>query len=577
MDFRRFRPPVRCLPLLVLLGCLVPPALAAPVNGKVFTVRQPDGSVLSVRVYGDEFYRRMADFDGYTLVRDPETGWVCYAREAAGGDVESTGIAARAGEKAPAGLTRDARPDPDWLDREVARKRARRGQAAAGRLPSPPPPTTGTRLGLCIIIDFPETPGTFTREQIADFCNQAGYTGNGNNGSVRDFFLDVSDGKLDFSHEVYGYHRAAHPRSYYDGPDKESYGAAMLIAEALEALKGQIDFTRFDLNSDGVIDAISAFYAGDAPPENNYALWPHMANFTQTVPLQSFSAQGKSAGDYQMTNIGSSLVIGTFCHECGHMVCKYVDYYDTRQNPTGNGLDTWCLMSAGNQAAEEKNPTPPQPYLRWKSGWLTPTAPVNGANTLPCSLKNALLLTKPGSGGKEHYLLAGFRNTGRMGGYAGSGLAVFHIDENKDGNVEPERTQEKHYEAALVQADGRNDLETAEGRANAEDLFYSGNNTALNASTTPHSNWWDGSASGVVLSAIGAAGGESVTFTFGAATGREDVNRDGAVNAADLALLSAYFAATEAALPFGRESADVNADGKADALDVLQVSRALAP
>ncbi len=40
--------------------------------GELFDLRQPDGSLVPVRIWGDEFYRVVESLDGYTLVRDAE-------------------------------------------------------------------------------------------------------------------------------------------------------------------------------------------------------------------------------------------------------------------------------------------------------------------------------------------------------------------------------------------------------------------------------------------------------------------------------------------------------------------------
>lgn len=52
---------------------------SAPYEGEEFELKQPDGSYVTVKVYGDEFYTRVEGLDGYSLIRDPKTGWICYA------------------------------------------------------------------------------------------------------------------------------------------------------------------------------------------------------------------------------------------------------------------------------------------------------------------------------------------------------------------------------------------------------------------------------------------------------------------------------------------------------------------
>ena len=89
--------------------------------------------------------------------------------------------------------------------------RAAAAPAAAG--------TVGTYVGLCLLIEFPDVPATIPQTEVDNYCNQVGYTGFGNNGSVRDYFADVSDGKLTYTNEVTAYYTAAHNRSYYTDPD----------------------------------------------------------------------------------------------------------------------------------------------------------------------------------------------------------------------------------------------------------------------------------------------------------------------------------------------------------------------
>ena len=60
-------------------------ALAAPHNGDPFPLRQPDGVTVDVLVWGDEFYQRIESLDGYTLIRDPDSGVIVYAELSADG------------------------------------------------------------------------------------------------------------------------------------------------------------------------------------------------------------------------------------------------------------------------------------------------------------------------------------------------------------------------------------------------------------------------------------------------------------------------------------------------------------
>jgi hypothetical protein len=66
---------------------------AAPYNGEVFETEQPDKTIIKAKAYGDEFHHRIESLDGYTLVRDPETKWICYAKlNSETSELVSTGI-----------------------------------------------------------------------------------------------------------------------------------------------------------------------------------------------------------------------------------------------------------------------------------------------------------------------------------------------------------------------------------------------------------------------------------------------------------------------------------------------------
>ena len=63
-----------------LLLLLIQGLQAAPIFHKEYELRQPDGSLVSTFVSGDEFYQDVETADGYSLIRDSVTKWICYAK-----------------------------------------------------------------------------------------------------------------------------------------------------------------------------------------------------------------------------------------------------------------------------------------------------------------------------------------------------------------------------------------------------------------------------------------------------------------------------------------------------------------
>lgn len=90
------------------------------------------------------------------------------------------------------------------------------------------------------------------------------------------------------------------------------------------------------------------------------------------------------------------------------------------------------------------------------------------------------------------------QTTGRDGALPGSGLAVWHIDEARSDNTNPNA-----YKVGLAQADGLRELELSTNQGDANDLFPGGlGKKSFNDRTTPSAKSHAGQATGVALSAI---------------------------------------------------------------------------
>jgi M6 family metalloprotease-like protein len=93
-------------PVLAMLAIgffYVTSVTAAPINGMKTAFTQPDGKVIHLHVYGDEFYARTETEDGYTVVFDSTTRSYYYATLSSdGNELVSTGV--RAGSADPQAL-----------------------------------------------------------------------------------------------------------------------------------------------------------------------------------------------------------------------------------------------------------------------------------------------------------------------------------------------------------------------------------------------------------------------------------------------------------------------------------------
>jgi M6 family metalloprotease-like protein len=504
------------LPLIVAglaiagLSLAPAPAQSAPHWGDRFDLRQPDGATVPVVVWGDEFYQHIETPDGYTLVRDKDTGVICYARLAAdGASLVSTGV--RVGGAAPSTLglaphlriplgerRRQASAVQAVLDAEGTPSFRDAGKAAAAVV-------TGNVQGITLLIDFSDQVGAIPAAHFGDYLNLPGYTGYGNNGSVRDYYYDVSDGLLTYTNFVPTvYYRAAQPKTYYD-TSTVTYGqrARELIREALIWLNNQgFDYSQYDANHDGRVDALNVFYAGEPTQGWSQGLWPHASSI-------SYSADGVTTGSYQITNIGGGPSLGTFCHENGHMLCGWPDLYDYDGDSAGVGR--FCLMCNGGPA---NNPVQPSAPFRMMSGWATSlTTLTTAVANLPVTagINQFYKVNRP-SFANEYYLIENRQRTGRDASLPDEGLAIWHVDTNGSNNNQ-QMTPSQHYYTTLVQADGRWDLENGFGQGDATDLWSSPDHVLFTPITSPAATWWNGAAAPLFVDGVSASA-PVMTFNY---------------------------------------------------------------
>lgn len=496
--------------------------MATPFSGKTFTFTQPDGSKIQLRGWGDQHYATFETLDGFTVVKNPATGFYEIAQLSNDGTalVPAAGPrghldGARAGVRPGLRIDREAararglegalrlggrRCDQRRLERKSQLRAMRAAVAAGGPAFAPPQrATVGEFVGLCLLIDFSDEPGTIARDEVQDFCNQAGYNGFGNNGSVFDYYFANSIGRCRYTNVVAPYYRAQQPKSFYTDPAiQQGVRARELIVEALNHLKAAgFDFTPLTADNTGMVYALNVYYAGEVV--NNWAegLWPHAWHLATAVPL----APGKSAFDYQFTDMSQQLTLGTFCHENGHMLCDYPDLYDYGNESSGVGA--YCLMCAGGNA-DERNPNQISAYLKRLSGWANSVTSLEHGQqvSLAAGSNDFAMFAKDSS---EYFLVENRAKSGRDASLPDAGLAIWHVDEEGDNSNE-QMSPSQHYELSLEQADGAFRLEKQRGQlGDGTDLFGQASQ-AFADNTVPDSKWWDGTSSKLAIHEIAAPG-----------------------------------------------------------------------
>ncbi len=211
---------------------------------------------------------------------------------------------------------------------------------------------------------------------------------------------------------------------------------------------------------------------------------------------------------YQISNMGSSLRLGTFCHENGHMLMGWPDLYD--YDGDSSGVGTFCVMCSIGPGT---NPIEPCAYMKYTAGWATLYAPTGYQNGLSVSSDgNVVYKFDHPTLSNEYYLIENRRRSGRDAAIPDHGLAIWHVDEYGNNSWQ-QQTPQLHYEVTLVQADGDWDLENHRNYGDAYDLYASTLYTDCTPLTHPDTDWWDGSESGLYFMNIGASS-SVMTFDF---------------------------------------------------------------
>lgn len=485
--------------------------------GEFLIFSQPQGADVELVVFGDEFYARHETVSGYSVVYDGERGLYCYA-DLLDGQFISSGTPI--GKAPPPGLRRHLKESPTVRNEKFRLRQASlrpvETDAAAARMRTLGPSrgllegrrvSEGAVRGLTVLVEFADLQSSVTTADVEALLNADNYKENGNFCSVREYYRLISGGKLDYSNVVMGPVRLSREQAYYKNH--------LFVREVMDQIAAQLnnDFSRFDSRGEGMIDALSFMYAGRTLYEGD--LWPH----NSVIQLRYGNYRSYF---YMLTSMGRSRVdlsIGTFCHETGHLLCRFPDLYDYGQRDgdfeQSHGIGVYCLMGSGNHLDRGRTPSPVCGYLRDLVNWAERQTLVNNPGVYECRHGDyAGLLKYETDRPNEYFILENRSRLGLDAHLPASGLAVYHCDW-LGSNEWQGGSADRHYQCGLLQADGHLDLERNMNGGDAGDLFGGRPELALAHDTVPSSRQWDGADSGLILGEIGEPG-DSIGFRVGA-------------------------------------------------------------
>jgi immune inhibitor A len=328
------------------------------------------------------------------------------------------------------------------------------------------PSTTGRLHALVLLVDFSDnvgrTPPAHFEKLLFDRTNPD---------SMSSLYHELSYGKLNVTGEVVGWLRAPQPYGFYTNGESGTSLAFPnntpgLLHNALTQFTATRSLSDFDLNGDGFVDGLFIIHAGGGaesdpnPARRRDKIWSHK----WTLPTPFVQRNTKAFAYFTAPEDGR---LGVFAHEFGHFL-GLPDLYDTTYR--SNGIGDWCLMAGGSWNGNGDRPARLSAWCLAQLGWVTPknvrTTRTLTLDTLDRKKGDCYRLWSAGSRGAEYFLIENRQQRDRDDRLPGNGLAVWHIDETQSDNTNPTA-----FRVALVQADGKRDLETARNEGDSGDLY----------------------------------------------------------------------------------------------------------
>lgn len=448
---------------LLIFALVATSSFASKANSLPAVVPQPDGTMLTVLLQGDENISWYTTTDGMLLVKRGNGYYVAQVKadgSLAASSLLAHGPAMRGTEETNMMLLQDKAkfakysskllgqpgelPVAEWTN-GVTRKMKIRDDSTLF-------PHMGSPKALVILVEFTDT--TFTlpdpKASFNDYLNNEtgnivdrGHGENRNAKGVKGYFKDMSFGQFTPQFDVVGPVKLSHPLRYYGaGNDNMS----RLIPDACSAVNDSVDFSQYDSNGDGYVDLVYVIYAGHSESEAGNStddIWPKSG-------YSDFGTfDGKKVYRYGVNNelngretSKNKLIngIGLFCHEFSHTM-GLPDIYATSGAPGYNkdnfGMEFWDLMDGGEYVHSGRFPTAYTSWEREVMGWmnvdtLTDTAHVvlrtidsKGDSARSCKIVNPSVKN-------EAIYLQNIQNKGWNYYLPGHGLLVYRVSYASD-------------------------------------------------------------------------------------------------------------------------------------------------
>lgn len=194
------------------------------------------------------------------------------------------------------------------------------------------------------------TPNTFSH-----MYNDQGYSSGRQKGSVHDYFLAQSNGKLDLEFDIYGPVTLSKPLAYYgeDEDNNTQKNMPELLRETVALADKDVDFSIYDWDGDGETEQFVIIFAGYGQAEGggSEAIWAHRSTMTPELHDGVIVSSYCCTPELRMLDNKPVLSgIGTMCHEFSHCL-GLPDMYDVANE--NYGTKYWDHLHPGRTGGQQ--------------------------------------------------------------------------------------------------------------------------------------------------------------------------------------------------------------------------------
>ena len=316
--------------------------------------------------------------------------------------------------------------------------------------------------------------------------------------SLEKYFADNSFGQYTPSFDIIGPVTLPGDRRSYGANDEEGddIGDAVMIADACNSVEDLADFTLYDQDGDGRIDALAVIYAGEGEKQDYLpdAVWEFTDDLETTLELDYLvQLDGKTVASCcavpELRMPSKRDGIGTFIHEFAHILG--LPNFSSTAGLLVKTLGDWDVMDHGCFNDGANTPSAMSAYERWYLGWIEPILLDGPMNVRLRDLNESgdcAIITATGQSNlnglspdpREFYILENRQQSGWDQYIPGHGLMLTKIDYVKNKWESDEvNSVERHLCVDLVEADGKAPQYKADNLTNGYfgkqgDLFPSG-------------------------------------------------------------------------------------------------------